>query len=294
MTPTINRERATSSIAVASFILVVMVIVGKNFKRSRTTQSTPIQCPNPKSHLLRLPVEIREMIYEFAMRQGGHLKRPLCATTATTSAYRSFKKPFPAVCFLSRVESSVAISVFIRSSDFYLFREGDAAILFQWLRKLRALHLVRQLHISYIPQHRHQGFAKDLKSLRQCDNLKEVRISIPLDALSLSINIWGRDGASFKQTLKRIRLLTLAELESRFQLNTVLKCKGLRKIRLIVWSDSHWCDTEEDRGTAFVEHVENIKNGFYQKHGKELEIALQWASDEGMPCECLKCVRSLR
>jgi hypothetical protein len=45
------------------------------------------------------------------------------------------------------------------------------------------------------------------------------------------------------------------------------------------------------RGMALVENVERIKRGFRRRYGREIGIRIEWACDEGMQCDCVKCIR---
>jgi hypothetical protein len=137
-----------------------------------------------------LPVEIREMIYEHAMRQCGHFSEPTYVDRSTRHASRISPRRsncLPSVCFTSKVENLVATSVFIRNATFHLFKWADATIVASWLKKSQnrghAVRSTRRIELSYIPSSWPIGFSRHFELLRRCPGLQELTITIPLKGL---------------------------------------------------------------------------------------------------------------
>jgi hypothetical protein len=291
-----SMERTTFTIGVASTLLFTLMLATDLHTRSShgvvspsPTSAPNIDIPEP-SRLLSLPTELREIIYELSMRVGGHFSSSLCASVPTTSHPRTLAQCLPAVCFLTKREGHLARTVFFRNADFLLYRDGDAGVLARLLAKHDAFDYVRYMHLACTPQHRRRGFREDLEVLKRCSQVREVRVSIPVPALGMYFGTW--DAMEQRVTDKAlIRLLSRRDISKTFQLLGLVECETLRGVRLILWSrDVEWYE-RGFRGMALVENVERIKRGFRRRYGREIGIRIEWACDEGMQCDCVKCIR---
>ncbi|KAF1915931.1 hypothetical protein BDU57DRAFT_573385 [Ampelomyces quisqualis] len=179
-----------------------------------------------------LPVELRELIYEYAMCRGGHFTVPAHAASRTARTRRVFNNHLPAVCFTSRTERLVATSVFIRKSSFRFSCAVDAIVMTSWLERMNDGHYfnsVRCMEINYMPSDRMSGFAIDFDFLQRCPGLRELTISIPLEELNLITYNNARLAIS-KRPMTQIELLT------KFQLARILECANLCKVTFTISS----------------------------------------------------------
>jgi hypothetical protein len=160
---------------------------------NNSSTSSNVEPPRFKK-FTSLPAEIREMIYEHAIRQSGHFSEPTHVDRSTRHASRISPRRsncLPSVCFTSKVENLVATSVSIRNATFHLFKWADSAIVASWLKERqnrgRAVRSARRIELSYIPSSWPIGFSKHFELLRQCPGLQELTITIPLKELDFVI-----------------------------------------------------------------------------------------------------------
>jgi hypothetical protein len=177
-----------------------------------------------------LPFEIRMIIYEHAMRQGGHFSQPTYVDPSTNHAsYISSTRSncLPNVCFTNKVENRVATSVFIQHATFHMSKWADAATMASWLSNIQehgnAFRSVRNIELSYIPSSWPMGFSKHFELLRQCPGLRQLTLAIPIE---------GLDFVVFNDAYVPIlrRPLTYIELLDKFELDAMFECAPLRRV----------------------------------------------------------------
>ncbi|KAF2834052.1 hypothetical protein CC86DRAFT_400617 [Ophiobolus disseminans] len=290
-----------AALTLASTIVCAIALTTKHLAaRPQTPRSLPFMdelvpgrpidaaLQSNSSKLLAPPTEIREIIYYHAMRVDGHFNNALCASTPTASHNRTVSKCLPALCFITKTESNLPRIVFFRNVDFYLYRDGDAEILNQWLSKYRAFGFVKHMHLSYLPQHRYIGFGKDLALLSHCPQVRELHLSLPVEALA---DYWPAWIWPYPEPGRKMRrMLSSKEIRHKFQLESILSCGQLHTVRLILWSARVRYNERHFRGTGLMENLARIKRKFKRKHGRDTAIKLEWANDEGMSCDCTKCL----
>jgi hypothetical protein len=229
-----------------------------------------------------LPVEIREMIYEHAMRQGGHFAKPTYVDRSTGHASHISSRRsncLPNVCFTSKVENLVATSVFIRNATFHLSQWADAAIMASWLKKRqkngRAVRSVRRIELSYIPSSWPIGFSPHFELLRRCPGLRELTITIPLRTLDF---IQCNDA---HVPISR-RLLTCMELLKKFELGGILECAQLHCVTFKI--SSKYTSQFASRLPVYSELkklVQSDKITFFNRHRRAPKFMIGLSNEQG-------------
>tara|TARA_R110002003_G_scaffold124_18_gene11340 strand:- start:2290 stop:3306 length:1017 start_codon:yes stop_codon:yes gene_type:complete len=230
-----------------------------------------------------LPVEIRELIYEHAMCQVGTFALPVVpAPSAKTERHRVLTECLPALCYTSRVERAIGISVFVRNAPFQLYREGDAAIMACWLEMMSDgydFRSVRHVEIYYAPQTRLTGLTADVELLKRCPGLGEVTITIPLEDLFIT-----RQSRS-RPSVQSMRARTYSEILAKFQFGGLLDCGSLRKITFVVSRNSAfgpWAYVSPRPGCDCLQRLLAIMvAGFEMRHGRQVEMVMAWLDERG-------------
>ncbi|KAH7081206.1 hypothetical protein BKA63DRAFT_549948 [Paraphoma chrysanthemicola] len=223
-----------------------------------------------------LPVEIREIIYEHAMRQGGTFALPIVpASSAKPEKHSILTQCLPALCYTSRNERAIGISVFVRNAAFQLYREGDAEILACWLELMSNgydFRSIRQMDIFHSPQTRLTGLRYDVDLVKRCPGLRKVTITLPLERLCISRPSRSRPG------VKYVRACTYSEILSRFQFAGILECSSLRKLTVLVSSN---LSLEEMMRATPVQVYDNVllllslmERGFEKRHGRRIVMIM--------------------
>jgi hypothetical protein len=236
----------------------------------------------PKSLFRSLPVEIRERIYEHAMRQGGHFSHlthvdGLKWDTSHITQRRS--GCLPNVCFTSKVERLIATSVFIRNTTFHLSTWADATILALWLEKEQEhghrFRSVRSMELSYIPSGWPIGFNEHFDLLQRCSGLRELIVRIPLNSSNFVVYNDAHVPIS-------TRSLTYIELLAKFQVGGMLESAQLRCIKFKISSNY----TSRDAASRLplyelTKLARLIETAFFNRHRRALKCEYAFSSEQG-------------
>jgi hypothetical protein len=87
-----------------------------------TTTPTRQEPSDGLDHFSRLPVELTEIIYAFAMRADGNFDHSLVFRSGW---FNVLQQSFPAVTFINSLEGRLSRRVFIRNATFLLHRDHD-------------------------------------------------------------------------------------------------------------------------------------------------------------------------
>jgi hypothetical protein len=247
--------------------------------------------PRKLESFVRLPVEIREMIYEYAMRNDGVFDLPIHVTPRDKSAHLlGLNRRVPAVCFTSKTEQTIATGVLIRHSTFRLSHEPHAGFLSYWLKHIddgSGFRSVRRVEIGYDPVLHSRNFARDFELLRRCPGLRDLDFVIPLEELNFVTYNAARRPMSK-------RPLAATELIAKFQFSGVLKCSSLRNIT---------CSISSKYGFEFASRlplyleitkvIESVIRSFKNRYGRAFEAAIDLSNDDGKVLDRLWEVRPL-
>ncbi|KAH7091597.1 hypothetical protein FB567DRAFT_546310 [Paraphoma chrysanthemicola] len=232
-----------------------------------------------------LPVEIREIIYEHAMRQGSTFTLPIVPTSSARPEKHSvLTQCVPALCYTSRNERAIGISVFVRNASFQLYREGDAGVLACWLELMSSGHdfrSIRKMEICHSPQTRLKGLRNDIDLLKRCPGLREITIMLPLEEL-YSVKQAVVDG---RMGIVVMRALTGSGVLAKFELGALLDCESLRKInfrlsgnsRFVLW----WYTRALHRYNDLQLLLAWMAKGFEIRYGRPVEMSMAAMSEKG-------------
>jgi hypothetical protein len=122
-------------------------------------------------------VEVKENIYEHALRDGGFFKVPLSITT------RNEYTNLPPVCRTNKLERSIATLVLIRNSIIRLKRSIDIGFLCRWLDMVyvvqtKFMTTVNKMQVYYPGSHYTYGFIRNLIFASKFPALTDLSIAI--------------------------------------------------------------------------------------------------------------------
>lgn len=235
--------------------------------------------PHTFENFVRLPVEIREIIYEYAMRSDGVFDFPTHAVPCgKLRVHQGLNEGVPAVCFTSSVENSVAMGVFIRSSTFRLFLEPDAGLMSAWLSLINddlGFRSIRRVEICYDVANHFSSFTRSFELLQRCPGLRDLAIVIPLEELnSITYNAARRPMSK--------RPLTATELLTKFQIGGILECSSLRNVKCSI--SSKYTFHFASRLPLYIELtkvLEWVMRAFENRYGRTIESAIDISNNDG-------------
>jgi hypothetical protein len=240
---------------------------------------TPVFEHRKFTRFTSLPVELRELIYEYSMRRDDHFAIPAQAASRAFRTRRMIGNHLPAVCFTNKTERLVATSVFIRNSSFSLECAVDAIAMTSWLERMNNglfFGSVRRMEINYTPSDRMSGFAIDFDFLRRCTCLRELTISIPLEELNLVT--YNNAGVPISS-----RPRTQNELLTKFQLARILECADLRVVTLTI-SSKYTVFPAASLSSLYNNLsvlMALVKRWFMGRHRRVLQVTFNLTDEEG-------------
>lgn len=266
-TTTCDFKIALRDIAIVSIYFAFQVALGTCTRRqvtsdalSRTRATTP---PRQFRRFASLPVEIREIIYEHAMRSGGHFAAPSSAASRAARTSYVLHNQIPAACFTNSVERLVAASVFIRNFDFVLSRESDAARISAWLEQFGDRYgfcSVKNMQLNYVSSNQQQSLINRIHFVRHCPGLRDLTVSIPLNEISVFTHVSSM----------------------RLRLDGLLQCGQLRKVRYIISGSHgfHYVATSV-RAATLRSIAQAVAAGFGASHGRLLHVNIDVSDRNG-------------
>jgi hypothetical protein len=164
------------------------------------------------THFLKLPVEIRENIYEHAM-----------GFTGSSSVL--------GICSLSKLERSIAIPVYLRERTICLSPNTDTVALSMWLKRVtgteeKGFATIKKIHLHWKAVNRTEC-ADTIAFLEHLTALRAVCFTVPKEELSC-INESGHGR----------RLRTAVEMWNCLGLAHIASCKSIQWIGIKVEYDS--------------------------------------------------------
>ncbi|KAF2703851.1 hypothetical protein K504DRAFT_507761 [Pleomassaria siparia CBS 279.74] len=183
----------------------------------------------------RLPLELREMIYEAAMWDDGHFEVPL---RVITQVYENRKPAFPsflpAICRVSKQCRIEATVVYVRNATFIVNRKEANEFLTAFLESIPHGKGFRNMKQIMLPSfHMFPGTSMapmmDLDLMARCTSLHTLKVTMHVSPLW-----WGR--GCFDEGPPTCK--TVDEIVAFFGLEKIFEC---RKLRDIYWDGiGHW------------------------------------------------------
>jgi hypothetical protein len=178
-----------------------------------------------------LPIEIKEKIYEHAMRMDGQFVIPIHAAQADGASFDDGVYPqIHATCRTNKLERAIATLVMLRNSTVCLRRHTDAGIMTDWIQQAtgdakQGLSAVRSVEIRYMSRNGAIEDSQDMSFLESCLSLHVVSFKFSFKDLSgtgISLGQWPRPS------------LTSTEMLEKFKLSQLAACEKLRYVAVMI------------------------------------------------------------
>jgi hypothetical protein len=225
---------------------------------------------------LELPIEIREVIWEFAMRgtfnpitRSKYNNRGYLITPIEIRDYKGLPndaaRPFflPSVCRVSRLTMSETIGVFVRGSEFLIASFIDNRFLDRFLQTMsKGYEAIRSVHFAFFDCFP-SGFPQnsDLELVVRCTGLRTIKITFHATRLIT----WVLEGDYDDGLTSYPR--PVDEMWSHYKFDRLLDCMNLQNI--IIQRKGRTIDAalkaSENLG-------ERIKAEYTQKHQRSLNV----------------------
>jgi hypothetical protein len=246
--------------------------------------ATVEEAPLPTfDHFMDLPVEIREMIWEIAMRGSVHLvkransKYARCLVDPVEireftrqGAKNNIERPnfLPPMCRLSKSTMLETIGVYVRNSTFMIASIHDNCLLDGFLQTVsRGFETIRSIHFAFFDCFPN-GYPQnaDLELAIKCTGLHTIKITFHLSRLQ----IWVLEG-DYEDGLTGVPR-PVDEVWAHYKMPRLLDCKNLQNIDI-------------ERKGRYVSHSVlaseqlggRIKEEYSRKHGRDLQLIYSWA-----------------
>jgi hypothetical protein len=214
-----------------------------------------------------LPVEIKERIYEHAMRMDGQFDIPMRVAQAKRASFDDGVYPrIHATCRTNKLERAIATMVMIRNSVIYLSRHTDAGFMIDWIQQAtgdvkQGLSAVKSVEIRYMSRECVIVDAKDMYFLEACSSVHTVTIKFSEKDLSgVGISIWPYPWPSFTST----------EMLEKFELFRIAACGKLRHVAVMVSYVLQYPQRHYELSKA----IQAFKANFAAVNGRELNVQL--------------------
>jgi hypothetical protein len=130
-------------------------------------------------HFSSLPIEVKERIYEYALRNGGFFNIPLRVANMVEIP------KLPRLCIINKLERSISTRVLARNTVLRLFRHSDYTVFLQWLKaiqipKEKFMLAVKKIQIVYEDR---DSFVQNLSFLTKFPVLAELTITIEASSM---------------------------------------------------------------------------------------------------------------
>jgi hypothetical protein len=255
----------------------------KQPERTQADQYRIMDVAKKPTEFSDFPVEIKEQIYEHAMRNEGRFDLPLQIRfpDLVNSPYCPFPV-LPRVCFINKDERAIATLVLVRNSVLYLRHASDATVLLEWIdgmaiSKKRFFLAISKMRVVFDPSLR-GGLMDSLSFASKCQALTDLTITIHVDellcpdsdmiaAVSYATATGDRAGLDIHEP----PMLTLAQMVLKFGLTGISGCTELQRLTLDMQDFLYLPETEEK---AVEEMAEWCRNAFKQVNGRAINVEI--------------------
>jgi hypothetical protein len=217
-----------------------------------------------------LPVEIKEKIYEYAMRMDGQFNIPIYAAQAKGASFDDGVYPqIHATCRTNKLERAIATLVMIRNSTVCLHRDTDVKSMTKWIKEAtgdaeQGFSAVRKVKVKYVSRFRMIKTDADMKFLEACPNLHTVSLEFSHRKLSV---------VEPSNSLYNWPSLTSTAMLEKFKLLQIATCGKLRHVSVKI-------DTVfilrpfPDQCREMRKAIQVFRAAFAAKNGRELNVRL--------------------
>jgi hypothetical protein len=226
-----------------------------------------------------LPVEIKEKIYEYAMRMDRQFNIPIYAAQAKGASFNDGVYPhIHATCRTNKLERTIATLVMIRNSTVCLHRDTDVKSMTKWIKEAtgdaeQGFSAVRKVKVKYMSRFRMIKTDEDMKFLEACSNLHTVSLEFSIRKLSADV-----PSDSF---LSRPSLTSTKMLE-KFKLLQIAACGKLRHMEVQI--DAVFVRPFPDQCQEMRKAIQVFRAAFTAMNGRELNVRLiRSDADAGRP-----------
>jgi hypothetical protein len=195
--------------------------------------------PRPKSSVtlfLNLPLELRELIYNYALLTNASPKNSNCKTLTTSDLVFSHDPCYPLFLpELCQVDEATRVDVslwYLRNTEFIILYTHDIVYFSQFLSTFpgnEGFKALRRLDFQLFGRHipRPGGDSAYISFMSKCPNLRQVKIKFEIwHLLKYSPNKWLEDEPATE---------LLDDIESSFRLEGLFGIKSLVKLMIEVF-----------------------------------------------------------
>jgi hypothetical protein len=229
-----------------------------------------------------LPVEIKEKIYEYAMRMDGQFSIPIYAAQAKGASFEDGVYPqIHATCRTNKLEHAIATLVMIRNSIVCLHRDKDVKSMTKWIKEAtgdaeQGFSAVRKVKVKYVSRFRMIKTDADMKFLEACPNLHTVSLEFSHRKLSVvepSNSLYNQPSLTSTAMLEKFKLLQIAA------------CGKLRHVS-VKMDTVFILRPFPERCREMRKAIQVFRAAFAAKNGRELNVRLiRSNADSGSNCD---------
>ncbi|EAT89740.1 hypothetical protein HBH56_018940 [Parastagonospora nodorum] len=196
--------------------------------------------------LFEFPPEVRELVWEAAMRAGGTFSNGIHLRSHVYRREEPDRPSFlPRVCFLSRSTRDETVAVFMRNASYIIASIHDNVFLRKFIASVPGGQLnIRELsfrNFDFFPEHdRETGVLNtedsDLELAVHCEGLRTVHLT--MGPRFIGYHVLDEDTGQYDH-----RFRSTEELVTKYHLRRLLDCERLRTVH---WHGL-WMTTEHER-----------------------------------------------
>jgi hypothetical protein len=246
---------------------------------------------NRLHRFLELPVEVKEQIYEWALRKERKFQIPAVLQVAPPTSFRPERARFPslpAMCVTNKLERSIVTLVLVRNTMLRLTHATDSEIILKWLDDIKVSEKrfttsVKKMQLCYKPDMGWTDLAKTHMSFAmKCPALAGLTISIPTGQLKIMPKKLHNDKETFQHGLGRLlqsllevpKPLTCDQMVKKFGLELITDCPTLICLTLHVPSTAEILTNGHSAISNIDEVADWCKETFMEAHGRALPVEL--------------------
>jgi hypothetical protein len=248
---------------------------------------TPTQVDHPRimkdakkfTGFLKLPVEIKEKIYEHALRDGGHFKEPLQAKPHFPFKPHHLRTPYlPNVCCINKSKRSIATLVLVRNNVLRLSNTADITVILEWINEIgvpetKFFKAVKKVELCYWSSLGCGKFTKSLSFAAKCPVLTDLTLTIPavelLENAALIMEL--RADRYTNLVMPPPRVLTIEDVAFHFELFGITDCIALQRLTLHI---SDFSDQDDVDDEDVDELAKEFQNFFMREDNQALNIEI--------------------
>lgn len=245
----------------------------------------------------RLPVEIKQQVYRFTIVTDGSFHVPergiisdyahdskgnyqrltgIKDVSASLGHARSSYR-LPPVCFINKLEHTIAVNVFLRLTTIFVLCTQDGARMVLRLFNLACLTgienvgeylaAIRKAELNYIGRSPTTGYwdAEDRAFLAQCTQLRTLTITIPVEHLRF-------EEITLPAHSSQYHALELHKVIAKLKLGPLMHHAPLRRIVFRLRARHDLQDSLRRYGALILEVAKRLDQSFRERHDKGLEV----------------------